>query len=70
MPVAGETTHVRRLTTLSMARFRSKSCSETIKLIVKGAGEVCEIIVESESCPGTHGHRRRQVWGQRPGQHS
>jgi len=51
MPVAGETTHVRRLTTLSMARFRSKSCPEAIKLIVKGAGEVCEIIVGERKLP-------------------
>jgi hypothetical protein len=41
MPVAGKTTHVRRLTTLSMARFRSKSCPEATTLVVEGAGEEC-----------------------------
>ena len=57
--------------TLSMARFRSKSCLASIKVVDAGAGEVCEFIVgEPRAAGDAHGHRRRQVWGQRPGQHS
>jgi len=34
-----------------MARFRSKSCPDAIKLIVEGAGEVCEIIAGERKLP-------------------
>ena len=54
-----------------MARFRSKSCLKGTKGVVLRAGEVCESVAgELVTAGGAYGHRRRQVWGQRPGQHS
>ncbi len=53
-----------------MARFRSKSCLGSTKVVVLGAGEVCEFVVgEPGAADDAYGHRSRQVWGQRPGQH-
>ncbi|HVA53644.1 MAG TPA: hypothetical protein VNF05_09055 [Acidimicrobiales bacterium] len=38
--------------TLSMARFRSKSCPAAIIVIAKGAGEVCENTAGERELPG------------------